>query len=370
MSLIHDRIEEHKTLGVKAWRGGDMKGALHHFTELAALLARAAESTTGPVREVYAAQARKFVELAKDIEAGRVRRGPEKPGGSASEAAAADEDAGTRWVAAEKPKTRFSDVAGLEAVKDEIRVRMLYPFQHPEKAAKYGVSQGGGILFFGPPGTGKTLLARATAGELDARFYTVKPSEVMSKWVGEAEKNVQNLFAEARRSAPSVIFIDEIESLVPARGGEQSGVMSRLVPQILAELEGFSGRSAKVLFLGATNVPWELDPAVMRPGRFDVHILIDLPDAPAREAIFALELRKTFVESGLDLGTLAARTEGWSGADIRGLCERVANAAFLRSVRESRDEHIDAGDLIEAIAVTRPSVPAADRERYRRWATR
>ena len=170
----------------------------------------------------------------------------------------------------EKPTLRFADIAGLDQVKEDIKLKMIYPFEHPELAKKFGVRLGGGILFYGPPGTGKTMLAKATAGEVDATFFRVSSADMLSKWVGEAEQNIKKLFDAAAGEKRAIIFIDEIEALIPARRDDGSSVMQRVVPQILQGMEGFDKKGDRaVLFMGATNVPWQLDPAVLRPGRFD-----------------------------------------------------------------------------------------------------
>src|SRR5439155_12513101 len=164
-----------------------------------------------------------------------------------------------QWMVKEKPTIRFADVAGLEDVKQDIRLKMIYPFEHPDLAKKFGVRLGGGILFYGPPGTGKTMLAKATAGEVDATFFRVSAADMLSKWVGEAEQNIKKLFDAAAAEPRSIIFIDEIESLVPARRDEGSSVMQRVVPQILQGMEGFDKKNVNpILFMGATNVPWQL----------------------------------------------------------------------------------------------------------------
>ena len=176
------------------------------------------------------------------------------------------------------PSIRFDDVAGLDDVKQDIRLKMIYPFDHADLAAKFGIRPGGGVLLYGPPGTGKTMLAKATAGEIDAAFFRISPADILSKWVGEAEQNIKKLFDAAASEKRSIIFIDEIEALVPARRDEGSSVMQRVVPQILQGMEGFDKKSGQpILFMGATNVPWQLDPAVLRPGRFDEKVYIPLP---------------------------------------------------------------------------------------------
>jgi transitional endoplasmic reticulum ATPase len=381
------RFEEFREKGMAAHRAGQWKDARYNLLRASEHLFKLAEaSAEGRIKEQRKAGAQKLLELASGIDpdappprsaggAGRgggaraaAAGGAGGAGGKGDREAAKDDDESKRFAAAERPTTRFSDVAGLEDVKEQVRLKLLYPIRHAEKAKKYGIKTGGGVLLYGPPGTGKTLIARAIAGEIEAAFFTVKPSEIMSKWVGEAEQNIEALFVTARREPLSIIFIDEIEALVPARRDAQSSVMQRLVPQILAELEGFdtAGKNP-ILFLGATNEPWSLDPAVLRPGRFDEKIYIGLPDRPARRAMLDMYLKKRPLGPGLDLDGLAERLEGYSGADIRNLCDKAAAEAFLASIETGHDATIDAELIERVLAETRPSVRAEDVARFLRY---
>jgi transitional endoplasmic reticulum ATPase len=375
-AFLMDRCTEHRTRGLEAYKRGDWDDARYHLLKAAEYLFRVAGGTSGRLRESRIRNAQKLKELAKRIEPGEGPpghgAGAPGPGGEARARGAADGaegEGGARYRQADRPRVRFDDVAGLDEVKEQIRLKLIYPFRHKEAAAKYGIRPGGGVLLYGPPGTGKTLVARAVAGEVDAAFYTVRPSEVLSKWVGDSEKNVAELFRQAREHPVSVIFIDEIEALVPARRESRSTVMSRVVPQILAELEGFAtAGSNPLLFLGATNEPWSLDPAVLRPGRFDAHVYVGLPDLAARAKMLELHLEDRPVAGDVDLGALAVRLDGYSGADIRNVCDRAAAEAFLAAVERGEHATIDAALMERTVAAVRPSVRAEDLARFEAYA--
>lgn len=263
----------------------------------------------------------------------------------------------------------FADVAGLEEVKEQIRLKLIYPFTHPDLAAQYGIRRGGGILLYGPPGTGKTLIARAVAGEVEAAFFAVKPSEIMSKWVGEAEQNIQKLFTAARAFDRAVIFIDEVEALVPKRRSSGSTVMQRVVPQILAELEGFDqSRPGALLFIGATNEPWSLDPAVLRPGRFDEKVYIGLPDDTARRRILELNLAGKPLADDVQMDALTAQLAGYSGADIANICRKACAIPFVEGVMTGDARTVEGEDFATVLGEVRPSVTADELAKYEAYA--
>lgn len=361
------RFKEFRERGLKAYRAGAWKEARYALLRSAEHLLRLAQLSEGELRTQRLDNARRLKERALAIDPAAPPRRLEaaetaKPRG--------DGDAeGSRFQEVERPGVRFADIAGLEDVKEQVRLKLIYPLRHREEAQRYGIRLGGGVLLYGPPGTGKTLMARAIAGEIEAAFFTVKPSEIMSRWVGDSERNIAELFATARRQPVSVIFIDEIEALVPARREGQPSVMQRVVPQILGELEGFdTAEQNPVLFLGATNEPWSLDPAVLRPGRFDEKIYVGLPDLPARVRLLELFTRSRPVADDVVIPTLAERLEGFSGADVRALCDKAASEAFRAAVERGEEALIDQARIDRLLGEMRPSVGRRDLERYRAFA--
>src|SRR5580658_10024347 len=326
MSTSWDNFERHKQKGLDARRAGQWDSARIYLLEAArAMLELSKQAQGDELIQARRATAAKLLELAKDCEKAKTENrrqstGPARESTSDSESTTSAD----QWLVKERPSIRFDDVAGLEDVKQDIRLKMIYPFEHADLAEKFGIRPGGGVLMYGPPGTGKTMLAKATAGEIDATFFIISPADVLSKWVGEAEQNIKKLFAAAAGEKRSIIFIDEIEALVPARRDDGSSVMQRVVPQILQGVEGFDRKTGRsVLLMGATNVPWQLDPAMLRPGRFDEKIFIPLPDLPARRKMLDIYLANRPVGPEVDLDALAQKLEGFSGADIKYICDRA-----------------------------------------------
>ena len=375
MAVTWEAFERYRQKGLDARRAMQWDTARLYLLEAARAMTDLAKEAQGDeLRAGRQEIATKLLELARDCEKAKKenRRTPATRGSASRSAEASEEgeggDGADKWIVKEKPKLRFDDVAGLDDVKEDIRLRMIYPFQHPELAEKFGIAPGGGVLLYGPPGTGKTMLAKATAGEIDATFFRISPADVLSKWVGEAEQNLKKLFEAAAAEARAIIFIDEIEALIPARRDEGSSVMQRVVPQILQGMEGFDEKAnSPILFMGATNVPWQLDPAVLRPGRFDEKVYIPLPDLAARRKMLDIYLSRRPLADGIDLDALAGRLEGYSGADIKYLCDRAAVIPFLRSVASGEEGEITADVLDDALADIRPSVTIEMIRRFEQW---
>lgn len=361
MRFLLEQAREHLEHGRKLHAEGDWKRARYHYLKSSGYLFKAAEKSTGRLKETRTQQAQKLLETAQSLES---RAGRARGVGRRQKLPVGLQEEGAEWIVLEKPNVTFENVAGLDSVKEQIRTKLIYPFTHPEQAEKFGIKKGGGILLYGPPGTGKTLIARATAAEIDAAFFTVKPSEIMSKWVGEAEQNVEKLFRIARSYERAIIFIDEVEALIPKRRRSSSTVMQRVVPQILAELEGFDQENGALLFMGATNEPWALDPAVLRPGRFDDKIYVPLPNLEARKEILWLNLRDKPLAPDVSYDELAEMLEGHSGADIVSICIKACNIPFLEAVKAGVERDVERRDLLTAIQEVRPSVSPKEVEKF------
>jgi SpoVK/Ycf46/Vps4 family AAA+-type ATPase len=262
---------------------------------------------------------------------------------------------GADIVSAERPPISFDDVGGLEPVKEQVRMTIIYPFQRPELYAAYGKEAGGGILLYGPPGCGKTLLARATAGEVRAEFIYVGIDDVLDMYHGESERKLHAIFKTARRKSPSVLFFDEIEAVGGKRVDMRQHFLRTLVNQFLAEMDGMEGDNEGLLIIGATNAPWHVDGALMRPGRFDRVVFVPPPDYEARLAILRIHVRGK-PTTDLDLPRLARATRGYSGADLMGLVEVATEAALQDALRSGEVRPITTKDLVRAQRQVRPTV--------------
>ena len=274
----------------------------------------------------------------------------------AADSAAAAPDAADAYDA-EHAGLTLADVAGMTEVKQRLEAAFLAPMRNPELRRLYGKSLRGGLLLYGPPGCGKTFIARAVAGELGARFIAVSFADIIDMFVGQSERNIHELFEIARRNAPCVLFLDEVDAIGQKRSQLRHTPMRSAVNQLLLELDDISGNNEGVFLLAATNHPWDVDSALRRPGRFDRTLLVLPPDAPAREGVFRYHLRDRPV-AGIELAKLAKQTDGYSGADIAHICETAAERALMDSVRSGEPRMIGLGDLEAAIGEVRPSLGA------------
>lgn len=264
------------------------------------------------------------------------------------------EPSAMREVLVEVPNVRWSDIGGLEEVKQELQEAVEWPIKQPELFKRMGIEPPRGILLYGPPGTGKTLLARAVATESEANFIAVKGPEMLSKWVGESEQAVRETFRKARMVAPAIIFFDEIDAVVPMRGSGigDSHVTERVISQLLTELDGLE-KLENVVVIAATNRPDLIDSALLRPGRFDRLVLVPAPDKKARLEIFKIHTKGMPLAKDVDLEALAAETEGYAGSDITGLCRE---AAMLVLRKDKKSKEVQMKYFIDAKQKVKPSI--------------
>jgi SpoVK/Ycf46/Vps4 family AAA+-type ATPase len=253
---------------------------------------------------------------------------------------------------------RLADVGGMDDVKRRLETAFLTPMRNPELRQMYGRSLPGGMLLYGPPGCGKTFLARAIAGELGAGFHAIELADVLDMWMGSSERNLHEAFEKARRNTPCVLFLDEIDALGQKRSQLRGNAAMRgAVNQLLTEMDSVKSDNDGVFVLGATNHPWDVDTALIRPGRFDRMLLVVPPDRAAREAILRHHLRHRPLE-GIDVGKLARRTEHFSGADLAHLCDSAAELALEDSVRSGQARPIGMRDFERAQRDVHPSTGA------------
>ena len=254
----------------------------------------------------------------------------------------------------ERPGIKFDDVGGMETLKDEIRIKIILPLDHPELYKAYGKTAGGGVLLYGPPGCGKTHLARATAGEIRANFLSVGLNDVLEMWVGNSEKNLHALFDQARANAPCVLFFDEVDALAADRSDLKTHAGRFLINQFLSEMDGIESKNEGVLILAATNAPWHLDPAFRRPGRFDRVLFVPPPDLAARAAILRI-LCKGKPLKEVDFEQIAKKTDKLSGADLKGIVDLAIEAKLREAMKIGALRPITTKDLVAAAAMVKPS---------------
>ena len=273
-----------------------------------------------------------------------------------------------REVTLEVPNVRWTDIGGLEEIKDKLKQAVEWPLRYPESFTRLGVQPPRGVLLFGPPGCGKTLLARAVATESEANFISIKGPEVLSKWVGESEKAVREVFRRARHAAPAIIFFDEIDALAPARGSGvgDSHVTERVISQILTEIDGIQSLK-DVVVLAATNRPDLLDSALLRPGRFDRHILVPAPDAGARRKIFEIYVKDMPLAKDVKIDELVQASEKFAGSDIEACCREAALAALDEDMAAKT---VHRRHFMKAIKEIHPTITPAMEKAYLSWGKR
>ncbi len=265
-----------------------------------------------------------------------------------------DADDHDTFIDIEKSDISFENVGGMEDVKEQVRMKIIYPLENQEMFKQYGKKVGGGILMYGPPGCGKTFLARATAGEIKANFMSVGINDVLDMFIGESERRLHEIFESARRNTPCVVFFDEVDALAASRSDMRKSGTRQTINQFLQELDGVDNSNEGVLILAATNAPWHLDSAFRRPGRFDRIIFVPPPDQKARADILRLTLKGKPVDN-IDYELLAKKTDKFSGADIFSVVDHAVEAKLSQAMKEGVPKPITTKDLESAIKNVKPS---------------
>jgi SpoVK/Ycf46/Vps4 family AAA+-type ATPase len=369
-NFLYDNFKKYQERGVKALKENKNAEAKKYLLKAAEALFKLAKNNTGSLKKQWEESANSIYEKALAIEVDGVSHSPSTPNSSPRKRQKNQpEDTTNKFVPMTTvPDITFDDVIGLEDVKQVIRMNVIKPFENPEIYKIYRKQAGGGALLYGPPGTGKTMIAKAIANEVGAPFYSVKASDIMSKWVGESEQNVRNLFDAVRSHPVTVLFIDEIESITTKRGSHHSSVLDRVVSEFLAQLDGFNEETDNVtMLLAATNVPSKMDEAIMRPGRFDSLIFIPLPDVDARRAIISKMIDEIPIDDELDYDMLAEITEGFSGADLKGLVETTKNYAIERTINSGDVSLITNEDFLTAMEGRTPSTTKKLMKQYEKF---
>lgn len=364
ISILTDQFNLYYESAKKAQQLHNGALAKKNYIAAADTLLKLAKISSPELKKARIERAKRLLDLAEQVESMRANPTPSKPS-AGGETGAPDDEQGKQWQSAEIPDIHFSDVAGLEDVKKAVITRMINPLKYPDKYAAYGKKTGGGLLLYGPPGTGKTMIAKAIAGEVGAKFYAIKGSDIVSKWVGESEQNISSLFETARQDKLAIIFIDEMDSLIGQRGVDMHN--DKRVNEFLQQIDGFVGKNPNLLLLGATNRPWDIDSAAMRSGRFSQKIYVSLPDEPARKFLFEKSLKGAPVASDLDINELVALSDGYSGADIDEVCDRAKENPLLQSIATGKLVDITRADFINALREVPPSVRQSDLEQFERY---
>lgn len=331
-----------------AEKKGDFSKAKEYFIEAAGYADKITKDTKYSVslRDECRKLRDKYISLANEMEA------PKKVSSNGTENGANDDK--KKFSASGKSDVKFSDVAGLQDVKDQIRYNVIEPLKNPALAEAYGIAPGAKIMLYGPPGTGKTFVARAIAGEINAEFFAINCQDLISKYIGESSQQLEALFDEAESHKRAIIFFDEFDSVASKRSDNTDGAdaeISRFVATFLTRVDGFkkSETNEMLLLIAATNRPWAIDSAMLRGGRFDTHIYVGVPDQEAREFMVKSALGASPMEDDVDLRYIAKRLDGFGGGDIKALCEKIKQRAYMRAVKTNSISPITLNDCEDII---------------------
>lgn len=340
---VRSQFNKCHRLAKKYYDDGNVAKARVEYLKCAQLLEHLAKLSPPQRKGELLSRSQKFREIAEGLKEGTVKVYTDgiMPSQSQSPVKTEKEQAEEKaksLVLAQKPSIKFTDIAGLETVKENIKEAIVYPFKYPEEYQYFGVKPGGGILLYGPPGCGKTMLAAAAAAECDAAFINLKVSDIKDKYVGESEKNIKEVFNVARSYERAILFFDEIDSLAGERSGSREGHEVSLVSELLAQMDGLEAKDIvrKYLVLAATNRPWDVDIALRRPGRFDTTVFVPHPDFEARWKILELNLKDKPLSPEVNLDELARRMEGYASAEITAMCQTAAKIPLRERIREKK----------------------------------
>jgi SpoVK/Ycf46/Vps4 family AAA+-type ATPase len=364
MSFLFDKKIEHESLCEAAIKAGRTAEAIFHAAKAADFAFALAKQSGGLVAERYLANAENWLEIAERLQknplpSSRIPNSQYPIPNTQYPIPNTDSPSSntdSEFQITEKPSVSFTDIAGMEEAKASIFDMVVYPMREPEKARQLKLKPGGGVLLYGPPGNGKTMLGKAIAHEIDAPFFYASGAQIRSKWHGESEQRLSRLIQSAQERPVAVLFLDEVDGLLPRRASGSSVVDNRVVTQFLADIGGFRDTANILLLLGATNKPWEIDEAVFRTGRFDEKIYIGLPDAPARLGLLTMHLGGLPLEPGFDFQPWADRLTGYTGSDIVGIVHDAKRSALRRSILEKTEPLIVAADLDAAFQTIPSSV--------------
>lgn len=348
-SLLNDKFNVYLDKAKKEHSKGNLVLAKRNYLLAAETLMKLAKLSSDKLKQTRIERARKLAIIADKItdDTSSGQAAAEKP-----KQAQKQLDQVKEWQAATVPNISFNDVIGLDDVKRSITIRMINPIKYPEKYKLYNKKSGGGVLLYGPPGTGKTMIAKAIANEVNAKFYVIKGSDIVSKWVGESEKNINSLFEVAKKDDLAIIFIDEMDSLIGTRGLDPHN--DKRVNEFLQQIDGFASKSSNLLLLGATNRPWDIDLAAMRSGRFSEKIYVPLPDKKARKYLFEKFVKDLPMSDDVNIDSLVEKTQNYSGADIEEVCDRAKEEPLLEAIKTDSVVAITAKDFELAISSVVP----------------
>ena len=376
MGYLSDQKVGHEKACEAAIQAGDAAAARMHAAKAADFCFALAKQTSGPVSTSYVNAAEGWLEIAERLATAKLPRpAAAASAGNAPAARSAggtggspvqdgDSSSGESFEVAETPDVSFDDIAGMNDAKSAIQEMIIYPMREPEKARAMKLKPGGGVILYGPPGNGKTMFGKAIAHEIAAPFFYASGAQLRSKWHGESEQNLSRLLKTAASRPVAVLFLDEIDGLLPRRTASSSVVDNRIVTQFLADVGGFRESDNTLLILGATNKPWAIDEAVFRTGRFDEKLYIGLPDAEARLGMLSRAFKGVACEPSLDCARWAARLDGYTGSDITGIARKARLAAFKRSVEDGSSPMVLESDLEGAVKVIPSSVTPAMIKQY------